>query len=406
VKTHRVLFLTIAVLAGFAAAHSTAQREAINPRNFKPQGQPYNYAIRAGETLYISGQGSQTPEGKPPGTFEERVKQCLQNVRAILRWGGMDLGNLASLHIYVTELRNLETLDRVYWQLIGADPPARTILEVAALPEGNSIEISGIAVADPNSKRAIWPARWPKSAHADPPGVLTGEMLYLSALGAESVQVSGEVTDFPGQVKQALENVGEVLAAAGMSHRNLVWVNPYLDDFKQYAAMNKVYEAFFDFGNTPGRGTIQVTALPSQQHVVFSGIAGSELSKRLAIRPRNMAPSSTASPGILYGDTLYLSAKSGFIPGQGIVTQDFELQLRQSMRNLLDGLEEAQMDFSNVVSAVVYLKDMKDYDRMNELYRTFFQADLPSRTTLQQSRDHETKTEEQMSFIAVREAKR
>ncbi len=93
------------------------------------------------------------------------------------------------------------------------------------------------------------------------------------------------------------------------------------------------------------------------EHVVFSGIAGKDLSKRRAVKPRNMPPSSTASPGILYGDTLYLSAKSGFIPGQGIVTKDVELQLRQTMRNLLDGLEEADMNFSDVVSAVVYLKE-------------------------------------------------
>ena len=119
-----------------------------------------------------------------------------------------------------------------------------------------------------------------------------------------------------------------------------------------------------------------------------------------------MLPSPTASPGILYGDTLYLSAKSGFIPGQGIVTPDFELQLRQTMRNLLDGLEEAEMDFSDVVWSTVYLKEMKDYDKMNNLYRTFFKDSFPARTTLQQSFDKETKTEEQVSFIAVKSAKR
>jgi enamine deaminase RidA (YjgF/YER057c/UK114 family) len=72
------------------------------------------------------------------------------------------------------------------------------------------------------------------------------------------------------------------------------------------------------------------------------------------------------------------------------------------MRNLLDGLEEADMNFSDVVSAVVYLKDMKDYDAMNQLYRTFFKSDFPSRTTVQQNQDRETQTEEQISIIAVR----
>jgi enamine deaminase RidA (YjgF/YER057c/UK114 family) len=49
---------------------------------------------------------------------------------------------------------------------------------------------------------------------------------------------------------------------------------------------------------------------------------------------------------------------------------------------------------------------MKDYDKMNSLYRTFFKGDFPARTTVQQSFDRETRTEEQISFIAVREAKK
>jgi enamine deaminase RidA (YjgF/YER057c/UK114 family) len=98
-----------------------------------------------------------------------------------------------------------------------------------------------------------------------------------------------------------------------------------------------------------------------------------------------MPPSATASPGILYGDTLYLSAKAGFIPGQGIVTTQFDLQLRQSMRNLLDGLEEVDMDFSNVVFSTVYLREMKDSVQMDEVYNKFFKPPYPPRTILQQN---------------------
>src|SRR5262249_39108297 len=112
--------------------------------------------------------------------------------------------------------------------------------------------------------------------------------------------------------------------------------------------------------------------------------------------------SPTASPGILYGDTLYLSAKDGFIPGQGLVTSLFDLQTRQSMRNLLDGLEEVDMDFSNVVFSTVYLREMKGLGQMNELYNKFFKAPYPARTTLQQNFETGEEAAEQISFIAVR----
>jgi len=396
---HRTAVVVALLLAILAGPQWAADRQVVNPKDFKPHGRPYSPAIRAGNTLYISGQGSQNSDGKLSENFEERVRQCLSNVRAILQGGGMDFANLVSVHVYLTDLSTFEVMNKIYWQTMGDNPPARTVLGVAALPGGNTIEINAIAVADAGTKRAVWPSGWPRSRQADPPAVQAGELLYLSGLGARGANQSAPYSE---QVKAALDNVGTVLASAGMSHKNILWVNPYLDDIKQSGAMNKVYETYFEFGNTPGRGTIHVNSLPGGEHIVFSGIAGKDLSKRRAVKPRNMPASSTASPGILYGDTLYLSAKSGFIPGQGIVTKDVELQLRQTMRNLLDGLEEADMDFSNVVSAVVYLKYMKDYDSMNQLYRTFFKADFPSRTTVQQNQDRETQTEEQISIIAVR----
>ena len=171
----------------------------------------------------------------------------------------------------------------------------------------------------------------------------------------------------------------------------------------QTAVMNKIYASTFEFGNTPGRGTIEVAALPAGARIVFTAIAGADLSMRKSIRPKNMPPSPTASPGILYRDTYYMSGKSGFIPDQGIVTQDVELQLRQTMRNLLDDLQEADMDFSDVVSAIVYVRDIKDADRVQALYGTFFKGAFPARTTLQNSFDKKTATGEQISFIAVRQ---
>ncbi len=390
---------------GLSSPAFAQERKVINPANFKPHGRPYSSSLLAGDTLYISGQGSRDVDGNLPQTFVAQVRQCLQNIRDILLAGEMDFANAVWMKVYLTDLSNYEVMDRIYWETIGKNPPARTVLGIADLPAGNKIEINCIAVRDVQGKRSVSPAQWKRANNSDPPGVLAKDVLYLSAQGGRD-QVSGKRAEgLSDQVKQALENVGEVLKAAGMSYQNLVWVNPYMDNFKQYEEMNRVYASFFEFGNTPGRGTIEVAQLPEQNHVVLSCIAGADLAKRKAVKPRNMPPSPTASPGILYGDTLYLSAKSGFIPGQGIVTPDFELQLRQTMRNLLDGLEEANMDFSDVISSTVYLKDMKDYDKMNNLYRTFFKDIFPARTTLQQSFDKETKTEEQISTIAVRKPK-
>jgi enamine deaminase RidA (YjgF/YER057c/UK114 family) len=350
----------------------------------------YSAGLLANGTLYVSGQGSSAKD------FPGQVKDAMRKVQAVLRSAGMDFGNVVWMNIYLTDAHNLASMDDVYWQTIGPSPPARTVLTVAALPDGEMIEINCIAVADASQRKAIWPAGWPQGPRVDPPAIQAGEILYLSA------QSGKPNSDFSTETRQALDNVSTILNAAQMSMKNVLWVNPYMSVSGQYDVMGKVYATYFEFGNTPGRGTIQVVALPKGEHIVFSCIAGADLSKRKAVRPRNMPPSKTASPGILYGDTLYLSAKDGFIPGQGLVTPLFDLQLRQSMRNLLDGLEEVDMDFSNVVFSTVYLRQMKDSGQMNELYNKFFNPPYPARSTLQQNFEVNGEAAEQISFIAVR----
>ncbi|HTZ57808.1 MAG TPA: RidA family protein [Acidobacteriaceae bacterium] len=384
-RIHRALVLVLLSVSAVVAGAQTPGFKVIQPPGSNPS---YSAGLLANGTLYVSGQGSST------GDFSAQMKEAMHKVQAVLQGAGMNFADVVWMNIYLTDSHDLGPMNDVYWQMIGSRPPARTVLTVAALPAGEKVEINCIAIV--GDRKEIWPAGWPRGPKIDPPAIQVGEMLYLSAQGGKSD------SDFSTETRQALENVSTVLNAAGMTMKNVLWVNPYMSAGGQYDVMGKVYRTFFEFGNTPGRGTIQVVGLPDGRHVVFSCIAGSDLSKRKAVRPRNMPPSPTASPGILYGDTLYLSAKDGFIPGQGMVTQLFDLQTRQSMRNLLDGLEEVDMDFSNVVFSTVYLREMKDLGQMNDLYNKFFKAPYPARTTLQQNFETGEEAAEQISFIAVR----
>jgi reactive intermediate/imine deaminase len=406
VKFHRVSLCLLSVL-GFAVCLSaqTPAFKVVQPAGYAAANSAYSPGLLANGTLYLSGQGSHNPDGTRPREFAGQVGQALHNVQAVLRGAGMDFGNVVWMNIYLTDTHDVAAMDEVYWRAIGSSPPARTVLTVAALPDGEKIEINCIAVADTSRRKAIWPEGWARGPHVDPPAILAGEILYLSAQGGQDPLTRKLSSGFSAEAKQALDNVSTILNAAHMSMKNVLWVNPYMSAGGQYDVMGKVYSTYFEFGNTPGRGTIQVMDLPQGQHVVFSCIAGVDLSKRKAVRPRNMPPSPTASPGILYGDTLYLSAKDGFIPGQGMVTPLFDLQLRQSMRNLLDGLEEVDMDFSNVVFSTVYLRQMKDNGQMDELYGKFFKPPYPARSTLQQNLETGDEAAEQISFIAVKTPK-
>jgi enamine deaminase RidA (YjgF/YER057c/UK114 family) len=192
----------------------------------------------------------------------------------------------------------------------------------------------------------------------------------------------------------------------------MVFVNPYLTTEIPSRVMNQHYAQRFEFGNTPARATIEVSSLPGGAHIEYTGVAVRDLKQRKAVRPKNMPPSPTASPCVFAGDTLYCSAKDGFIPGPhgGVYATSTQHQLRQTMRNLLDNLEEADMRFDQVVSTNVYLDDLSDLDVFDPIYTQYFGPVLPARTVIQQIAPTDRKPDkedhfpglEQVSLIAVR----
>ncbi|MGB6109995.1 MAG: RidA family protein [Acidobacteriaceae bacterium] len=360
--------------------------------------------VLVNRTLYVAGQDGRDSSGAVPTDFQREVRQSLDHVQGVLRAAGMDFGNVVWMNVYLTRMPDLDAMNKVYWKMIGADAPARTVLGVASLPNGENIEINCIAVGSAARRRVIHPPGWPQGPHIDPAGIEADDVLYMSAQGGVDPLTGRVATDYAGEVKQALDNVAAVVKAANMGMANVIWVNPYLsNDSGPERVMNKIYATYFEFGNTPGRGTIQVVELSNHAHVVFSCIAGADLSKRTSIRPRNEKPSPTASPGILYGDTLYLSAKDAYVPALGLFSPELGIQVRMSMRSLLDGLQKADMDFPNVVSSTIYLRDVKDEDPIVSLYGSFFKDNFPARTTLQQNFDMKSEDVEQISFIAVRQ---
>jgi enamine deaminase RidA (YjgF/YER057c/UK114 family) len=362
--------------------------------------------ILAGRTLYVSGQGGRTAQGDLPQDFRQQVRQSLDNVQGVLRAAGMNFGNVVSMNVYVTDEQDIAAMNEVYWHAMRQSPPARTVLVVGALPGGEKIQINCIAVSSDATRRVIHPRGWPEGPEVDPAGIQADDVLYMSAQAGVDPMTRKIAADFAGEVKQALDNVTTIVKAANMTMAHVVWVNPYLSSSGAPGnVMNKIYATYFEFGNTPGRGTIQVMELPHKNHIVFSCIAGADLAKRKAIRPRNEKPSPTASPGILYGDTLYLSAKDAYVPALGLFSSDLNVQARLSMRNLLDGLEQADMDFSNVASSTSYMREMKDADTVRDIYGSFFKEHFPARTTLQQNMDLQDESLEQISFIAVRPLK-
>lgn len=401
------LVLTVVLICNAFAA----DLKIITPAGGRLPVGPYSPGIVAGEYLYVSGQGAARADGSFPSTPAEQVEQCLNNVKAIVEGAGLTLQHVAYAQLYLKNIDNYGEANRVWSKFFPKDPPARSTLGVSKMPTDTPVEVTVVAVRDLSRKKVILPSG---SAPNEPvsPAVAVGDRLYLSGFFGREAKTGSVPQDAGQEVQLAFDQMAEILKAAGMDFRHMVFVNPYLTDQMPMEVMNKVYAKHFEFGNTPARATIKVASLPYGAHIEFTGVAVRDLSKRVAIRPKNMSPSPTASPCVFADDTLYCSAKSGFIPGphSGIYASTVETQVRQTMRNLLDGLEEAGMNFANVVATNVYLDDIDDFAKMNKIYGQYFSSTPPTRTTVQQAPAGERKADErerwptleQISIVAVK----
>jgi reactive intermediate/imine deaminase len=370
----------------------------------------YSQGVDAGDYLYISGQGPRRPDGSLPATFEAQVRQALDNVKSVVETAGLTMDHVVYTQVYLEDIGKYQEVNRAFAEVFPKTPPARAVLGVAKLPEP-SVQINAVAVRNLADRRAIVPTGY-KSDDSASPGMLTHDRLFVSAMPGSDPS-TGKVPDDPAaQVDFALDRMKAVLEAAGLDLRYMVFVNPYLTAAIPMRVMNQHYAARFEFGNTPARATIEVSSLPGGTHIEYTGVAVRDLKQRQAVRPKNMPPSPTASPCVFAGDTLYCSAKSGFIPGPhgGVYASTTAHQLRQTMRNQLDNLEEAGMNFDQVVSTTVYLDDLSDTRAFDEVYAQYFGHVLPARTTVEQiapadrtpdKEDHYPDLE-QVSLIAIR----
>jgi len=387
-----------------------AQQVEIQVPDRKPLKTVGSFAIDAGDYVYISGQGPQRPDGSVPGDFDAQATQALENVKAIVVAAGLSMEHVVYVQVYLEDVSNYEHLNNVFTKYFPHTPPARAVFGVARVPQ-LSIEMTAVAVRDLTERKAVIPANY-KTVEPFSPGILTHDRLFVSAMQGQDPR-SGAVPDDPAaQTNLALDGLKAVVEAAGLKLSHMVFVNPYLTQKIPMEQMNEQYARRFEFGNTPARATIQVSALPGNAQIEYTGVAVRDLSLRRAIRPKNMPPSPTASPCVFAGDTLYCSAKSGFIPGPhgGVYGNSTAVQLRQTMRNQLDNLEEASLDFSQVVSTTVYLDNISESQAFNKVYSEYFKAPPPAQTMVQQlpstSRSPDAEGHfpdlEQMSLIAVK----
>lgn len=111
----------------------------------KPVG-PYSHAVRVGDFLFCSGQIPLTQEGKlVEGGITEQTRQVLQNVTTILKDQSLSCENVVKTTVFLTNLAEFNEMNSVYQEFFQRNFPARSTVQVAALPRGTKVEIEVVA---------------------------------------------------------------------------------------------------------------------------------------------------------------------------------------------------------------------------------------------------------------------
>jgi 2-iminobutanoate/2-iminopropanoate deaminase len=124
------------------------ERTIVSTTNAPAAVGPYSQAVRIGDLVFTAGQiGLEPATGVIEGrTIEEQTDQVLRNLKAVLEAAGSSLDRVVKTTVFLADMNEFKRMNAVYTTYFPADPPARSAVQVAALPLGARVEIEAVAL--------------------------------------------------------------------------------------------------------------------------------------------------------------------------------------------------------------------------------------------------------------------
>lgn len=120
----------------------------ISPAGAAPAIGPYSHAIRVGDFLFCSGQipiDPANPTAPVPDSIQDQTRIVLENIQRILKSEGLDFRHVVKSTVFLTNLGDFQAMNELYSQYFVAPFPARSTIQIAALPRSANVEIEVIA---------------------------------------------------------------------------------------------------------------------------------------------------------------------------------------------------------------------------------------------------------------------
>jgi 2-iminobutanoate/2-iminopropanoate deaminase len=229
-------------------------REVIHPAAWKRSPNPYSYAIRSGDTLFLAGLVSRRGADNSVvlGDMAAQMRTIFDNAAELLHAAGMDFSDVVSSRVYITSAAGFGAMNDAYGTVFASEPPARATVCVELMNPELVVEITFVAVKDAG-RRVIGPA----GALPLSPGVLAGERLYLSGMLGNTAQTAGDPV---AQTAEMMTRIGRTLDAGGHGWEDVREAFLYVTDIATRAAvvaeMAKVFPRGLPAGLVIGAGLV------------------------------------------------------------------------------------------------------------------------------------------------------
>jgi len=146
-KNHTLTISLLFVLSSMLSCKSAQQLNAITSSKAPKAIGPYSQAIQCGELVFLSGQIGINPEtGELVDGIQQQTIQIMYNLEAVLKESGSDFQHVTKATIFITDMANYSTVNDIYEKYFSESKPARSTVQVSALPKNALVEIECIAV--------------------------------------------------------------------------------------------------------------------------------------------------------------------------------------------------------------------------------------------------------------------
>ncbi len=329
--------------------------------------------VQSGEFLYI---GGISPVAR--GSVAVETRSVLEQLGSALADAGSSLDGVVSVLVFLRAAADFQAMNDAYRGFWSTDFPTRTTIVCELPTPGVMVEMSVVAVRRGAERVVVHPRDWVVSPSPYSYAMKSGDTVFLSGLvsrnGRDNSSVTGSVAE---QTKVILDNAGELLRAAGLSHANVVSSRVYLTDASSFGPMNEAYRTFFPTA-PPARATI-LTALAGPQYTVEMTFIASSSPRRTSMEglPSNL--NLPLSAAVVAGTRAYLS---GALGNDDTNKGNPGAQTRATLAKLGRTLAAAGALPGDVGEAIVYVTDLKYLPDVDREYDAFFGSSRPSRTTI------------------------